>query len=131
VFTPAPYPGAGAAGELARMRLVVFCLAIACIAQGCRSPSYTESPLADFDGRIDRVGDRLSGNVIAHLSPGSPRVSVVGSVSGRDVRLWFGSDFVFSGTIDDAPDAATGAIAVSGILIGPDLGPVPERLTLR
>jgi hypothetical protein len=113
------------------MRLAVCCLAVACIAQGCRSPAYVESPFADFDGRIDRVGDRLSGNVIAHLSPGSPRVSVVGSVSGRDVRLWFGSDFVFSGTIEDAPDAATGAIAVSGILIGPDIGPVPERLTLR
>ena len=101
------------------------------IVQGCQPPSYVESPLADFDGRIDRVGDRLSGNVIAHMSPGSPRLSVVGSVSGRDVRLWFGSDFVFSGTIDDAPDAATGAIAVSGMLIGPDVGPVPERLTLR
>lgn len=97
----------------------------------CHSPSYVESPLADFDGRIDRFGDRLSGHVIARMSPGSPRLSVVGSVSGRDVRLRFGSDFVFSGTMDDVPDAATGAIAVSGMLIGPDLGPVPERLTLH
>jgi hypothetical protein len=113
------------------MRLVVLCLALTCIALGCRSPSYVESPLADFDGRIDRIGDRLSGHVIAHMSPGSPRLAVVGSVSGRDVRLWFGSDFVFSGTIDETPDAATGAIAVSGMLIGPDVGPVPERLTLR
>jgi hypothetical protein len=86
-------------------------IALACAVQGCRSPRYVESPLADFDGRID--------------------LAVVGSVSGRDVRLWFGSDFVFSGTIDDAPDAATGAIAVTGVLIGPDVGPVPERLTLR
>jgi hypothetical protein len=113
------------------MRFVVVSLAVACIAQGCRSPSYNESPLADFEGRIDRIGDRLSGNVIARMSPGSPRLPVVGSVSGRDVRLWFGSDFVFSGTIDDTPDAATGAIAVNGILIGPDVGPIPERLTLR
>lgn len=113
------------------MRLVVGLLVVATIAQGCHSPSYGESPLADFDGRIDRIGDRLSGNVIAHMSPGSPRLRVVGSVSGRDVRLWFGSDFVFSGTIEDTPDAATGAIAVSGMLIGPDVGPVPERLTLH
>ena len=100
------------------------------IAQGCHAPSYVGSPLADFDGRIDRIGDRLSGNVIAHMSPGSPSLPVVGSVSGRDVRLWFGSDFVFSGTIEGAPDAATGAIAVRGMLIGPDVGPIPERLTL-
>jgi hypothetical protein len=131
VFTPAPYPGAGAEGEVARMRSWLL-IALACVVhQGCRSPRDVESPLADFDGRIDRIGDRLSGNVIAHMSPGSPRLPVVGSVSGRDVRLWFGSDFVFSGTIDDTPDAATGAIAVSGVLIGPDVGPVPERLTLR
>jgi hypothetical protein len=97
----------------------------------CHSPSYVESPLADFDGRIDRVGDRLSGHVIAHMTPGSPRLSVVGSVSGRDVRLRFGSQFVFSGTIEDSPDAATGAIAVRGMLIGQDVGPIPERLILR
>lgn len=110
------------------MRLVVL-LGIF-FGMGCHSSQYVESPLADFDGRIDRIGDRLSGNVIAHMSPGSPRLPVVGSVSGRDIRLRFGSDFVFSGTIDEAPDA-TGAIAVSGMLIGPDFGPVPERLTLR
>ena len=130
MFTPAPYQGAGAEGQVALMRSRLL-VALACAVQGCQSPPYVESPLADFDGRIDRIGDRLSGNVIAHMSPGSPRLRVVGSVSGRDVRLRFGSDFVFSGTIDDAPDAATGAIAVTGVLIGPDVGPVPERLTLR
>jgi len=111
------------------MRLLAV-LALLC-SLGCHAPSYVESPLADFDGRIDRIGDRLSGNVIAHMSPGSPRLPVVGSVSGRDVRLRFGSDFVFSGRIDDVPDAATGAIAVRGVLIGPDVGPIPERLILR
>lgn len=112
------------------MRLLGVLLLVVGLAPGCRSRSYVESPLVDFDGRIDRIGDRLSGNVIARMSPGSPTLSVVGSVSGRDVRLWFGSDFVFSGTIDDTPDAATGATAVRGMLIGPDMGPVPERLTL-
>jgi hypothetical protein len=108
-------------------------LAAACLATACEPSTRPnpDSPLSQFDGVIDRVGDHLSGSVIARLSPGSPRLRVVGSVSGRDIRLWFGSDFVFSGTIDDRPDAATGAIRVSGILIGPDVGPVPERLTLR
>jgi len=112
------------------MRPLVL-LALASMVHGCGSPRYVQSPLADFDGRIDRIGDRLSGNVIAHMSPGSPTLPVVGSVSGREVRLRFGSDFVFSGIIEDAPDSSTGAIAVSGMLIGPDVGPVPERLTLR
>ena len=108
-------------------------LSLAIVAGACEpsSKSYLESPLADFDGRIDRIGNHLSGNVIARMNPGSPRLPVVGSVSGRKVRLRFGSEFVFSGTIDDAPDAATGAIAVTGMLIGPDVGPIPERLTLR
>jgi hypothetical protein len=111
------------------MRLVLVLVFLSGI--GCHAPSYGESPLADFDGRIDRVGDRLSGNVISHMSPDSPTLPVVGSVSGRDVRLRFGSDFVFSGTIDERPDAATGAIAVRGMLIGPDVGPIPERLILH
>jgi hypothetical protein len=108
--------------------LVTAALALAC--EPSDKPSAS-SPLSQFDGVIDRVGNRLSGNVIARLSPGSPRLPVTGSVSGRDVRLWFGSEFVFSGTMDDAPDARTGAIGVTGVLIGPDVGPIPERLTLR
>lgn len=106
-------------------------VALVCLVQGCQSPQYVESPLTDFEGHIDRIGDRLSGNVIAHMRPGNPRLPVVGSVSGRAVRLRFGSDWVFAGTIDDAPDPATGAIAVSGMLIGPDVGPIPERLILK
>ena len=132
MFTPAPYPGAGAAGEVARMRSPLL-LAIALCALGCEptARSSVSSPLAEFDGVIDRVGDRLSGHVIDRMAPGNPRLAVTGSVSGHDVRLWFGSDIVFSGTMDDAPDAKTGTIGVSGILIGPDVGPIPERLTLR
>jgi hypothetical protein len=107
--------------------------ALSCIVLGCEpaTGSSFESPLSEFDGVIDRVGDHLSGNVVDRLAPGSPRLAVTGSVSGRDVRLWFGSDFIFSGTMDAAPDARTGTIGVTGVLIGPDVGPIPERLTLR
>jgi hypothetical protein len=131
VFTPVPYPGAGASGQLAGMRSCL-CIAVGLSALACSAPApRVASPLSELDGVIDRVGDHLSGSVTARFTPGSPNLRVVGSVSGRDVRLWFGSDFVFSGTIDDAPDAATGAIGVSGLLIGPDVGPIPEHLTLR
>lgn len=113
------------------MRSIVFA-ALCGLAVGCApvDRSSVESPFSEFDGVIDRVGDHLSGNVVDRLAPGSPRLAVTGSVSGRDVRLWFGSDFVFSGTMDDRPDA-TGTIGVTGVLIGPDVGPIPERLTLR
>lgn len=113
------------------MRWIVFAGLLTALGCEPTARSSVASPFSEFDGVIDRVGDHLSGHVVDRLAPGHPRLAVTGSVSGRDVRLWFGSDIVFSGTMDDVPDAKTGTIGVSGILLGPDVGPIPERLTLR
>jgi hypothetical protein len=92
----------------------------------------SDAPPAQFDGVLSRVGQRLSGSVIARLRPDQPSLPVVGSVVGPDIELTIGSDtaaFVFSGTIDDA-GAPAGGLGATGILIGPNVGPVIEHISL-